>query len=311
MVVYKSILDPTYWNHTGPTFESHHNLFNLFNLINRPPAKEELSPDWPKVVSPVLETTPAVSMGSTTPAISTESPLTPVTLITSTTTPSPSGPDLTSLILTVLTALCMEKNSTDTACVRARTQLQSLSLSKGDIVEENPANQYDPVVLQNLLVSLINDQAAVNDRERQGRQSQSVQGFSWSVFLQAVRGINRFVKTISNSGDVVALLEDWLRRPAQKSVSTDQLKVFFDLFAMEALNALQRDVKLLEVSLFVLIGVLIALVVTLGLGWSIMAIRACKTERKAAKVRRQKSDADILLRNLQRSRRQQIMESQF
>ena len=303
MVVYKSILDPTYWNHTGPTFESHHNLFNLFNLINRPPAKEELSPDWPKVVSPVLETTPAISMEVE------ESTMTPVTLITSTTTPSPSGPDLTSLILTVLTALCTEKNSTDTACVRARTQLQSLSLSKGDIVEENPANQYDPVVLQNLLVSLINDQAAVNDRERQGRQS--VQSFSWSVFLQAVRGINRFVKTISNSGDVVALLEDWLRRPAQKSVSTDQLKVFFDLFAMEALNALQRDVKLLEVSLFVLIGVLIALVVTLGLGWSIMAIRACKTERKAAKVRRQKSDADILLRNLQRSRRQQIMESQF
>ena len=311
MVVYKSVLDPTYWNHTGPTFESHYNPFTLFNLINRPPAKEELSPDWPKVVSPVLETTPAVSMGSTTPAISTESPLTPVTLITSTTTPSPSGPDLTSLILTVLTALCMEKNSTDTACVRARTQLQSLSLSKGDIVEENPANQYDPVVLQNLLVSLINDQAAVNDRERQGRQSQSVQGFSWSVFLQAVRGINRFVKTISNSGDVVALLEDWLRRPAQKSVSTDQLKVFFDLFAMEALSALQRDVKLLEVSLFVLIGVLIALVVMLGLGWSVMSIRACKTERKAAKVKRQKSDADILLRNLQRSRRQQIMESQF
>ena len=303
MVVYKSILDPTYWNHTGPTFESHHNLFNLFNLINRPPAKEELSPDWPKVVSPVLETTPAISMEVE------ESTMTPVTLITSTTTPSPSGPDLTSLILTVLTALCTEKNSTDTACVRARTQLQSLSLSKGDIVEENPANQYDPVVLQNLLVSLINDQAAVNDRERQGRQS--VQGFSWSVFLQAVRGINRFVKTISNSGDVVALLEDWLRRPAQKSVSTDQLKVFFDLFAMEALSALQRDVKLLEVSLFVLIGVLIALVVMLGLGWSVMSIRACKTERKAAKVKRQKSDADILLRNLQRSRRQQIMESQF
>ena len=301
MVVYKSILDPTYWNHTGPTFESHHNLFNLFNLINRPPAKEELSPDWPKVVSPVLETTPAISMEVE------ESTM--VTLITSSTTPSPSGPDLTSLILTVLTALCTEKNSTDTACVRARTQLQSLSLSKGDIVEENPANQYDPVVLQNLLVSLINDQAAVNDRERQGRQS--VQGFSWSVFLQAVRGINRFVKTISNSGDVVALLEDWLRRPAQKSVSTDQLKVFFDLFAMEALSALQRDVKLLEVSLFVLIGVLIALVLMLGVGWSVMSIRACKTERKAAKVRRQKSDADILLRNLQRSRRQQIMESQF
>ena len=303
MVVYKSILDPTYWNHTGPTFESHHNLFNLFNLINRPPAKEELSPDWPKIVSPVLETTPAISMEVE------ESTM--VTLITSSTTPSPSGSDLTYLVLTVLTALCKEKSSSDTACVRARTQLQSLSLSKGDIVEENPANQYDPVVLQNLLVSLINDQAAVNDRERQGRQSQSVQGFSWSVFLQAVRGINRFVKTVSNSGDVVALLEDWLRRPAQKSVSTDQLKVFFDLFAMEALNALQRDVKLLEVSLFVLIGVLIALVVTLGLGWSIMAIRACKTERKAAKVRRQKSDADILLRNLQRSRRQQIMESQF
>ena len=311
MVVYKSILDPTYWNHTGPTFESHHNLFNLFNLINRPPAKEELSPDWPKVVSPVLETTPAISMGSTTPAISTESTMTPVTLITSTTTPSPSGPDLTSLILTVLTALCMEKNSTDTACVRARTQLQSLSLSKGDIVEENPANQYDPVVLQNLLVSLINDQAAVNDRERQGRQSQTVQGFSWSSFLQVVRGINRFVKTISNSGDVVALLEDWLRRPAQKSVSTDQLKVFFDLFAMEALSALQRDVKLLEVTLFVLIGTLIALVLMLAVGWAVMSIRACRTERKAAKVKRQESDANTLLRNLQRSRRRQIMESQF
>ena len=203
MVVYKSILDPTYWNHTGPTFESHYNPFTLFNLINRPPAKEELSPDWPKVVSPVLETTPAISMEVE------ESTM--VTLITSSTTPSPSGSDLTYLILTVLTALCKEKSSTDTACVRARTQLQSLSLTKGDIVEEDPANQYDPVVLQNLLVSLINDQAAVNDRERQGRQS--VQGFSWSVFLQAVRGINRFVKTISNSGDVVALLEDWLRRP--------------------------------------------------------------------------------------------------
>ena len=251
MVVYKSIFDPTYWNHSGPTFESH-----LFNLISRPPAKEELSPDWPKVVSPVLETTPAISMEVE------ESTM--VTLITSSTTPSPSGSDLTYLVLTVLTALCKEKSSTDTACVRARTQLQSLSLTKGDIVEEDPANQYDPVVLQNLLVSLINDQAAVNDRERQGRQS--VQGFSWSVFLQAVRGIGRFVKTVSNSGDVVALLEDWLRRPAQKSVSTDQLKVFFDLFAMEALAALQRDVKLLEISLFVLIGTLIALVLMLGVG---------------------------------------------
>ena len=296
MVVYKSIFDPTYWNHTGPSFESH-----LFNLISRPPAKEELSPDWPKVVSPELVTTPVISMEVE------ESTM--VTLITSSTTPSPSGSDLTYLILTVLTALCKEKSSTDTACVRARTQLQSLSLTKGDIVEEDPANQYDPVVLQNLLVSLINDQAAVNERERQGRQN--VQGFSWSVFLQAVRGIGRFVKTVSNSGDVVELLEDWLRRPAQKSVSTDQLKVFFDLFAMEALAALQRDVKLLEISLFVLIGTLIALVLMLGVGWSVMSIRACRTERKAAKVKRQKSDADILLRNLQRSRRQQIMESQF
>ena len=303
MVVYKSILDPTYWNHTGPTFESHHNLFNLFNLINRPPAKEELSPDWPKIVSPVLETTPAISM------VGEVEESTMVTLITSSTTPSPSGSDLTYLILTVLTALCKEKSSTDTACVRARTQLQSLSLTKGDIVEEDPANPYDPLVLQNLLVSLINDQAAVNDRERQGRQT--VQGFSWSSFLQVVRGINRFVKTISNSGDVVALLEDWLRRPAQKSVSTDQLKVFFDLFAMEALSALQRDVKLLEVTLFVLIGTLIALVLMLAVGWAVMSIRACRTERKAAKVKRQKSDADTLLRNLQRSRRQQIMESQF
>ena len=303
MVVYKSIFDPTYWNHSGPSFESQHHIFNLFNLVGRSPAEEELSPSWPKVVTPESVTSPVINM------VGEVEESTMVTLITSSTTPSPSGSDLTYLILTVLTALCKEKSSTDTACVRARTQLQSLSLTKGDIVEEDPANQYDPVVLQNLLVSLINDQAAVNDRERQGRQS--VEGFSWSVFLQAVRGINRFVKTISNSGDVVALLEDWLRRPAQKSVSTDQLKVFFDLFAMEALSALQRDVKLLEVSLFVLIGTLIALVLMLGVGWSVMSIRACRTERKAAKVKRQKSDADTLLRNLQRSRRQQIMESQF
>ena len=303
MVVYKSIFDPTYWNHSGPSFESQHHIFNLFNLVGRSPAEEELSPSWPKVVTPESVTSPVISM------VGEVEESTMVTLITSSTTPSPSGSDLTYLILTVLTALCKEKSSTDTACVRARTQLQSLSLTKGDIVEEDPANPYDPLVLQNLLVSLINDQAAVNDRERQGRQS--VQGFSWSVFLQAVRGINRFVKTIGNSGDVVALLEDWLRRPAQKSVSTDQLKVFFDLFAMEALSALQRDVKLLEVSLFVLIGTLIALVLMLGVGWSVMSIRACRTERKAAKVKRQKSDADTLLRNLQRSRRQQIMESQF
>ena len=297
MVVYKSIFDPTYWNHSGPSFESH-----LFNLISRSPAKEELSPTWPKVVTPELVTPPVINM------VGEVEESTMVTLITSSTTPSPSGSDLTYLILTVLSALCKEKGSTDTACVRARTQLQSLSLTKGDIVEEDPANQYDPVVLQNLLVSLINDQAAVNERERQGRQN--VQGFSWSVFLQAVRGIGRFVKTVS-SGDVVELLEEWLRRPAQKSVSTDQLKVFFDLFAMEALSALQRDVKLLEISLFVLIGTLIALVLMLGVGWTVMSIRACRTEKKAAKVKRQRSDADILLRNLQRSRRQQITESQF
>ena len=94
MVVYKSIFDPTYWNHTGPSFESH-----LFNLISRPPAKEELSPDWPKVVSPVLVTTPVISMEVE------ESTM--VTLITSSTTPSPSGSDLTYLILTVLTALTL------------------------------------------------------------------------------------------------------------------------------------------------------------------------------------------------------------
>ena len=303
MVVYKSIFDPTYWNHSGPSFESQHHIFNLFNLVGRSPAEEELSPSWPKVVTPESVTSPVINM------VGEVEESTMVTLITSSTTPSPSGSDLTYLILTVLTALCKEKSSTDTACVRARTQLQSLSLTKGDIVEEDPANPYDPLVLQNLLVSLINDQAAVNDRERQGRQT--VQGFSWSSFLQVVRGINRFVKTISNSGDVVALLEDWLRRPAQKSVSTDQLKVFFDLFAMEALSALQRDVKLLEVTLFVLIGTLIALVLMLAVGWAVMSIRACRTERKAAKVKRQKSDADTLLRNLQRSRRQQIMESQF
>ena len=303
MVVYKSILDPTYWNHSGPSFESQHHIFNLFNLVGRSPAEEELSPSWPKVVTPESVTSPVISM------VGEVEESTMVTLITSSTTPSPTGSDLTYLILTVLTALCKEKTSTDTACVRARTQLQSLSLTKGGIVEEDPANPYDPLVLQNLLVSLINDQAAVNDRERQGRQT--VQGFSWSSFLQVVRGINRFVKTISNSGDVVALLEDWLRRPAQKSVSTDQLKVFFDLFAMEALSALQRDVKLLEVTLFVLIGSLIALVLMLAVGWAVMSIRACRTERKAAKVKRQESDANTLLRNLQRSRRRQIMESQF
>ena len=298
MVVYKSIFDPTYWNHSGPSFESH-----LFNLISRPPAEEELSPSWPKVVTPELVTPPVNNM------VGEVEDSTMVTLITSSTTPNPGGSDLTFLILTVLTALCKEKGSTDTACVRARSQLQSLSLARADVVEEDPADQYDPVVLQHLLVSLINDQSAVNEREREGRQN--VQGFSWSVFLQAVRGIGRFVKSVSNSGDVVGLLEEWLRRPAQKSVSPDQLKVFFDLFAMEALYALQRDVKLLEISLFVLIGTLLALVVMLGIGWTIMCIRACRKDKKAAKVKRQRSDADILLRNLQRSRRQQIMESQF
>ena len=190
MVVYKSIFDPTYWNHSGPSFESQHHIFNLFNLVGRSPAEEELSPSWPKVVTPESVTSPVISM------VGEVEESTMVTLITSSTTPSPTGSDLTYLILTVLTALCKEKSSTDTACVRARTQLQSLSLTKGDIVEEDPANPYDPLVLQNLLVSLINDQAAVNDRERQGRQT--VQGFSWSSFLQVVRGINRFVKTISN-----------------------------------------------------------------------------------------------------------------
>ena len=298
MVVYKSIFDPTYWNHSGPSFESH-----LFNLISRPPAEEELSPSWPKVVTPELVTPPVNNM------VGEVEDSTMVTLITSSTTQNPGGSDLTFLILTVLTALCKEKGSTDTACVRARSQLQSLSLARADVVEEDPADQYDPVVLQHLLVSLINDQSAVNEREREGRQN--VQGFSWSVFLQAVRGIGRFVKSVSNSGDVVELLEEWLRRPAQKTVSPDQLKVFFDLFAMEALYALQRDVKLLEISLFVLIGTLLALVVMLGIGWTIMCIRACRRDKKAAKVKRQRSDADILLRNLQRSRRQQIMESQF
>ena len=303
MVVYKSIFDPTFWNHSGPSFESQHHIFNLFNLVGRSPAEEELSPSWPKVVTPELVTPPVNNM------VGEVEDSTMVTLITSSTTPNPGGSDLTFLILTVLTALCKEKGSTDTACVRARSQLQSLSLARADVVEEDPADQYDPVVLQHLLVSLINDQSAVNQREREGRQN--VQGFSWSVFLQAVKGIGRFVKSVSNPGDVVELLEEWLRRPAQKTVSPDQLKVFFDLFAMEALSALQRDVKLLEISLFVLIGTLLALVVMLGIGWTIMSIRACRREKKAAKIKRQRSDADILLRNLQRSRRQQIMESQF
>ena len=303
MVVYKSIFDPTFWNHSGPSFESQHHIFNLFNLVGRSPAEEELSPSWPKVVTPELVTPPVNNM------VGEVEDSTMVTLITSSTTPSPGGSDLTFLILTVLSALCKEKGSTDTACVRARSQLQSLSLTRADVGVEDPADPYDAGALQHLLVSLINDQSAVNQREREGRQN--VQGFSWSVFLQAVKGIGRFVKSVSNPGDVVELLEEWLRRPAQKTVNPEQLKVYFDLFAMEALYALQHDVKLLEVSLFVLIGTLLALVVLLGIGWSIMCIRACRKDKKAAKVKRQRSDADILLRNLQRSRRQQIMESQF
>ena len=303
MVVYKSIFDPTFWNHSGPSFESQHHIFNLFNLVGRSPAEEELSPSWPKVVTPESVTPPVINM------VGEVEDSTMVTLITSSTTPSPGGSDLTFLILTVLSALCKEKGSTDTACVRARSQLQSLSLTRADVGVEDPADPYDAGALQHLLVSLINDQSAVNQREREGRQN--VQGFSWSVFLQAVKGIGRFVKSVSNPGDVVELLEEWLRRPAQKTVNPEQLKVYFDLFAMEALYALQHDVKLLEVSLFVLIGTLLALVVLLGIGWSIMCIRACRKDKKVAKVKRQRSDADILLRNLQRSRRQQIMESQF
>ena len=303
MVVYKSIFDPTFWNHSGPSFESQHHIFNLFNLVGRSPAEEELSPSWPKVVTPESVTPPVINM------VGEVEDSTMVTLITLSTTPSPGGSDLTFLILTVLSALCKEKGSTDSACVRARSQLQSLSLTRADVGVEDPADPYDAGALQHLLVSLINDQSAVNQREREGRQN--VQGFSWSVFLQAVKGIGRFVKSVSNPGDVVELLEEWLRRPAQKTVNPEQLKVYFDLFAMEALYALQHDVKLLEVSLFVLIGTLLALVVLLGIGWSIMCIRACRKDKKAAKVKRQRSDADILLRNLQRSRRQQIMESQF
>ena len=303
MVVYKSIFDPTYWNHSGPSFESQHHIFNLFNLVGRSPAEEELSPSWPKVVTPESVTSPVINM------VGEVEDSSMVTLITSSTTPSPGGSDLTFLILTVLSTLCKEKGSTDSACVRARSQLQSLSLTRADVGVEDPADPYDAGTLQHLLVSLINDQSAVNQREREGRQN--VQGFSWSVFLQAVKGIGRFVKSVSNPGDVVELLEEWLRRPAQKTVNPEQLKVYFDLFAMEALYALQHDVKLLEVSLFVLIGTLLALVVLLGIGWSIMCIRACRKDRKVAKVKRQRSDADILLRNLQRSRRQQIMESQF
>ena len=207
MVFHKSIFDPTYWketNHSAPSFESH--LWT--NLIVRTPAEEVLSPKWPRVVTPEISALESVTPPVSNMVVDVED-TTMVTLITPSTTQNPGGSDLTFLILTVLTALCKEKSSADTACVRARSQLQSLSLTRADVVEENPADQYDPVVLQNLLVSLINDQAAVNERERQGRQN--VQGFSWSVFLQAVRGIGRFVKTVSNSGDVVELLEDYCR----------------------------------------------------------------------------------------------------
>ena len=285
------------------------------NLIIRPAAKKVSNPFyvpgtlfWPSVVKSTTEDLESVTPTVSNMVVDVED-TTMVTLITPSTTQNPWGSDLSVLILTVLTALCKRKGSADPACVQARSQLQSLSLARVDDVEENPADQYNPVVLQNLLVSLINDQASVNERGRQGRQN--VEGFSWSVFLQAVRGIGRFVKTVSNSGDVVGLLEEWLRRPAQKQVTSDQLKVYLDIFAMEALSAIQRDVKLLEISLFVLIGTLMALVVMLGTGWTIMSIRACRREKKAAKVTRQRSDADILLRNLQRSRRRQIMESQF
>ena len=134
MVVYKSILDPTFWNHSGPSFESQHHIFNLFNLVGRPPAEEELSPSWPKVVTPELVTPPVNNM------VGEVEDSTMVTLITSSTTPNPGGSDLTFLILTVLTALCKEKGSTDTACVRARSQLQSLSLARVDVGEEDPAD---------------------------------------------------------------------------------------------------------------------------------------------------------------------------
>ena len=232
-------------------------------MIIRPPAKEVLNPSWPRVVTPDI-----AALESVTPTVinmvvdmedTTLSPILPPS-----TTQSPVGSDLSVLILTVLTALCKRKGSADPACVQARSRLRGLSLAKVNDVEESPTDQYNSVVLQNLLVSLINDQASENERGRQGRQN--VQGFNWSVFLQAVKGIGRFVKTVSGSGDVVGLLEEWLRRPAQNQISTDQLKVFLDIFAMEALSAIQRDVKLLEISLFILIGTLMALVVILGIG---------------------------------------------
>ena len=155
MVFHKSIFDPTYWketNHSAPSFESH-----LWNLIIRPPAKEVLNPSWPRVVTPEISVLESVTPPVSNMVVDVED-TTMVTLITPSTTQSPGGSDLTFLILTVLTALCKEKSSADTACVRARSQLQSLSLARADVVEEDPADQYDPVVLQHLLVSLINDQ---------------------------------------------------------------------------------------------------------------------------------------------------------
>ena len=276
------------------------------NHIIRPVAKEVSNHSWPSIVK-----SDTAELRSLTPTVSEmeETTLTPILPPSSTQSPVGSGSDLSVLILSVLTALCQRKGSSDSACIQARSQLRGLSLSNLEEVQESPKDQYDPAVLQNLLVSLINDQASENERERQGRQN--LQGFSWSTFLQAVRGIGRFVKTVSGSGDIVGLLEEWLRRPAQQKVSTDQLKVFLDIFTMEALSALQRDVKLLEISLFILIGTLMALVVVLGIGWTVTSVRACKKERKFEKIRRQRSDTDVLLRNLQRSRRQQLVESQF
>ena len=78
------MVDPTYWNHSGPSFESH-----LFNLISRPPAEEELSPSWPKVVTPELVTPPVINM------VGEVEESTMVTLITSSTTQNPGGSDLT------------------------------------------------------------------------------------------------------------------------------------------------------------------------------------------------------------------------
>ena len=91
MVVYKSIFDPTYWNHSGPSFESH-----LLNLIIRSPAEEVQNPSWPRVVTPDIAALESVTPSVSNMVVDVED-TTMVTLITPSTTQNPGGSDLSFL----------------------------------------------------------------------------------------------------------------------------------------------------------------------------------------------------------------------